>query len=189
MNKAVLVLMMLGGGCGAAAPEAEQNREATATAAAGAPAAAAGAPAAAAPAEERRGVEDPRAFVAAHYQGYRNEGDAPEYPAFAYSDRLRALFDAYEAWTAQHHDLMGPLDFDWWVNAQDWALANVQVTETRESADRRIVSARFTNDGRPDEVRFVFVRQGSRWFLDDAISGTGSGDGGWTLSALLRERP
>jgi hypothetical protein len=182
MNKIVLAMLMLGGGCGAAAPQAEEKPEAAATAAAGAPVAAAAA-------EGRRGIENPLAFVTARYETYRRDEGDPDDPAFAYSDRLRALFDAYEAWTAQNEGFIGTLDFDWWTNSQDWALANVRATETRESADRRIVSARFTNDGRPDEVRFVFVRQGSRWFLDDAISGTGSGDGGWTLSALLRERP
>jgi hypothetical protein len=30
------------------------------------------------------------------------------------------------------------------------------------------------------------VRQGVRWFLDDAMEGTGHGDNGWTLSALLQ---
>ena len=140
-------------------------------------------------AEEARGVADPLAFVRAHYAAYQREEAGPEYPVHAYSPRLRALFADYGAWTARHEDLVGSLDFDWWVNAQDWALDDIRISERDEGANRRVVSARFTNDGRPDEVRFVFVRQGGRWYLDDAIEGTGSGDGGWTLSALLRERP
>ena len=56
------------------------------------------------------------------------------------------------------------------------------MTERRHGPDRRTVTARFTNCGRPDEVRFLFVREGGRWYLDDAIEGTGSGDGG--LDAL-----
>lgn len=143
---------------------------------------------AAAAAEKVRGVEDPRAFVAERYRAYQG-GQAPEDPDFAYSDRLQALFEAYDAWTRQHDDLIGALSFDWWINAQDWILADVEVSEVAEGSDRRIVSARFTNDGRPDEIRFRFVRQSERWFLDEAVEGTGSGDGGWTLSDLLRMRP
>jgi hypothetical protein len=142
----------------------------------------------AAGAQAVRGVEDPRAFVEQFYAAYETYPNGPEWPAFAYSDRLRALFEAYETWTADHEDLVGALDFDWWVNAQEWELSDVRVTESRPSANRRVVAARFSNAGRPDEVRFLFVREGSRWYLDDAIEGTGRGDGGWTLSALLRER-
>ena len=136
----------------------------------------------------RRGVQDPRAFVASRYEAYLRDPNGPDEPAFAYSDRLGALFLAYEDWTEQHDDLVGSLVFDWWTNAQDWALADVRVTEARDGPDRRTVRARFSNGGRPDEIRFLFVRQGELWFLDDAIEGTGSGDGGWTLSDLLRER-
>ena len=139
-------------------------------------------------AEAARGVRDPRAFVEQFYAAYETYPNGPEWPAYAYSDRLRALFEAYETWTAGHEDLVGALDFDWWVNAQEWELSDVRVTERREGAHRRIVAARFSNAGRPDEIRFLFVRQGGRWYLDDAIEGTGRGDGGWTLSALLRER-
>jgi hypothetical protein len=51
-----------------------------------------------------------------------------------------------------------------------------------------LVTARFRNIDRRDEVRFQFVRVGRRWYLDDAVEGSGHGDNGWTLSALLRSR-
>lgn len=173
MIKAVLTLILIGTSCGVPAAATAGQSRATVTS------------------EVPRGVEDPRAFVSARYDAYLRGGgeEVQDDPVFAYSDRLRGLFEAYEAWTAKHDDLIGSLDFDWWVNAQDWSLADVRVTELGERAGRRIVSARFSNDGRPDEIRFHFVRQGDRWFLDDAVEGTGSGDGGWTLSTLLQERP
>ena len=173
MIKAVLTLILAGASWDASAADSPDE------------------PAATVSSEAPRGVDDPRGFVSARYDAYLRGGgeEVMHDPVFAYSDRLRDLFEAYEAWAAKHEDLVGSLDFDWWVNAQDWALADVQVTELGERAGRRIVSARFTNDGRPDEVRFHFVRQGSRWFLDDAVEGTGTGDGGWTLSTLLQERP
>lgn len=138
-----------------------------------------------------RGVDDPRAFVAQTYAAYARAPNAP--PAdqsFAYSTRLRALFDAYDAWQRQHDDLVGSLDFDWWTNSQDWGEINVMsLREERAGRDRRTITARIRNYDVEDTIRFRFVRENGRWFLDDAIQGRGAGSEGWTLSVLLRERP
>lgn len=146
------------------------------------PAAAAAAPA--------RGVADPRAFVAGQYAAYvRGGGDhTPPDPVWTYSDRLRALFAGYNSWQRRHQDTVGSLDFDWWINAQDWELHDVSVTAAAQGPNRMLVTARFRNVDRRDEVRFLFVRVGRRWCLDDAVEGSGHGDDGWTLSALLRSR-
>ena len=111
------------------------------------------------------------------------------WPEQSYSPRLRALFAAYEAWTASQDGLIGALDFDWWVNAQDWGIADVGVSETIESTRRRIETVRFRHGDRRDEIRLVFVREGGRWYLDEAIEGSGRDGNGWTLSDLLRARP
>lgn len=135
-------------------------------------------------------VDDPRAFVARTYAAYaRAANDPPAEPRHAYSPRLRALFATYERWARAHDDLVGSLDFDWWVNAQDWAISGAAVTELPAARGRRTVVARWTNYGRTDSSRFLFVRIGARWYLDDVVNGSGHGDDGWTLSALLRERP
>lgn len=135
------------------------------------------------------GVDNPRRFVAEVYARYQANPDVPP-PSlyFRYSSRLRVLFNAYDAWQRQHLDLVGALDFDWWTNAQDYRIRNVRLREIREGRDLRWVVARFDNYDRHDEVRFRFVREGRRWFLDDAMQGTGRGGEGWTLSALLRRR-
>jgi hypothetical protein len=143
-------------------------------------------PAAQAPA---RGVDDPRAFVEQRYQAYMRGPEAPvDWPTFAYSGRLKGLFDAYDHWSHQHEDVVGALDFDWWINAQDWELHDVTVTEADRGPDAKTVTARFRNTDRREEIRFLFVRQNGRWYLDDAVQGSGHGDDGWTLSDLLRSR-
>ena len=135
-----------------------------------------------------RGVEDPRALVADTYEAYRLSPDRPvPSPSFAYSDRLRALFDAYDAWQAAHQDLVGSLNFDWWMNAQDWAPVEPSLTESRDGPDRRTVTARFSNYGTSVVNHFRFIRQHGRWYLDDVVNGDGGADG-WVLSELLRER-
>ena len=134
-----------------------------------------------------RGVADPRAFVAQRYAGYRAGTDhIPPDPVWAYSPRLAALFAAYDRWQHRHDDEVGSIDFDWWINAQDWELSGVSVTEAANGPNARTVTARWTNSGRTDSSRFLFVRIGGRWYLDDAVNGTGHGDEGWTLSELLR---
>ena len=134
-----------------------------------------------------RGVDDPRAFVAQRYAGYRSGTDhVPPDPVWAYSPRLAALFAAYERWQRRHHDEVGSIDFDWWINAQDWELSGVSATAADTGPNARTVTAHWTNSGRADSSRFLFVRIGARWYLDDAVNGTGHGDEGWTLSELLR---
>jgi hypothetical protein len=137
----------------------------------------------------RPGVSEPRGFVAATYGRYRAHPDVPPPDqSFVYSPRLRTLFAAYDR-DLGGGDLVGALDFDWWTNAQDYRIANVRLTERRNGPDRRTIIARFDNYDAHEEVRFLFVRQSGRWFLDDAVQGLGGRGDGWTLSALLRERP
>jgi hypothetical protein len=140
-------------------------------------------------AETLLGVDDPRAFVAATYARYQANPNVPPVNISAsYSPRLRALFDGYDAWQRQHADSVGALDFDWWTNAQDYQIRNLTYRVIDEGPDLRWIVARFDNYDRHDEIRFRFVRQGGRWYLDDAMQGTGGGDNGWTLSALLQSR-
>jgi hypothetical protein len=137
----------------------------------------------------QRGVEDPRRFVLETYQAFALSEESMAWPEQSYSPRLRALFADYEAYTAAQDGLIGELDFDWWVNAQDWGIAGVGVSETVESPSRRIERVRFRHGDRREEIRLVFVREGGRWFLDEAIEGSGRDGDGWTLSDLLRARP
>ena len=138
----------------------------------------------------QRGVTDPRGFVARTYATYRANPDTP--PAdlsFVYSDRLRALYDDYDAWQASHQDLVGSVAFDWWTNSQDWGDVRIDdLAVTFDGPDRLTITVRFINFDRTDTNRFQFVRVGERWYLDEVVNGSGSGDNGWTLSALLRER-
>lgn len=138
-----------------------------------------------------RGLADPRAFVAETYARYQADPNVPPPDqSHAYSDRLRGLFEAYAAWARQHDDLVGALDFDWWTNAQDYSVSNLVLSEGETGrADRRSIVARFDNYDAHEEIRFLFVRERGRWYLDDAVNGSGGGGDGWTLSALLRERP
>jgi hypothetical protein len=132
-----------------------------------------------------RGVEDPRAFVAQRFAAYGPDtAPVPPDPVWAYSPRLAALFAIYDRWQ-RAHDEVGSIDFDWWIDAQDWELSHISVTAVDTGPNARTVTARWHNSDRDDSSRFLFVRIGGRWYLDDAVHGTGHGDEGWTLSELL----
>jgi len=133
-----------------------------------------------------RGVSDPRAFVAARYAAYRSGADqAQPETTWAYSPRLAALSATYDRWQRRHTDEVGSIDFDWWINAQDWELSDVSVSQADSGRNGRVVTARWRNSGTADSSRFLFVRIGTRWYLDDVVHGSGHGDEGWTLSQLL----
>ena len=139
-------------------------------------------------AEAPRGVDDPRAFVTQIYHGYeRDDPGSISWPTYAYSPRLSALFHDYARFAHAGGALVGTLDFDWWTNSQDWELRDVAVTERATGPNGRIVTARFRNGDRAEMIRFLFVRQHGRWYLDDAVQGSGRGSNGWTLSAVLRD--
>ena len=134
-----------------------------------------------------RGVEDPRAFVLQRLQSYRTDNShVPPDPTWAYSPRLAALFATYDRWQRRHHDEVGSIDFDWWINAQDWELSRISATEADTGPNARAVTAHWRNSDRDDSSRFLFVRSGGRWYLDDVVNGSGRGDNGWTLSYLLQ---
>lgn len=131
-----------------------------------------------------RGVEDPRAFVEQRYAHYLGGRPPPSQHLDEYaSERLTALVHSYDE-AEGGEDRLG---FDWWIDGQDWELSEVRVTQVEDASDRRTVIARFANFGRVSVNRFHFVRAHGRWFLDDVVNT--SGGAGWTLSALLRERP
>ena len=139
-------------------------------------------------AEAGGGTIDPLAFVAHNYFAYQHSDDeAVPIGDRINSRRLRALFAAYDA--AASPDEVGAIDFDWWVNGQDWSLSDVLFAEEEGGPHRRVIAARFRNFARPSLIRFHFVEEDGRWFLDDVMSGDGRGPDGWTLSALLGQRP
>jgi len=134
------------------------------------------------PAWAATAIDDPVIFVRGVYAKLASDQNYRE-PDDIYSPRLSALI-ALEQKEAGGE--VGRLDFDFWVNAQDWQLGDVTVSgEPVEGAkDREIVVAKFRNDDRKEEIHFYFERLSwAGWRLDDVRS---FGDDGWTLSLILK---
>ncbi len=78
---------------------------------------------------------------------------------------------------------VGCLDFDFWVNGQDWTITNLSVTSGDAGKDRWTVIAKFRNLGDPAEIHFDFRRVEQRWLLDDVHCVK---EPRWTLSDILK---
>ena len=130
-------------------------------------------------------IDDPKTVVTEDYKRYVAAQKGHEYsaPEDIYTARLAKLIrdDRKKA-----HGEVGCLDFDFWVNGQDWELKDVAVTSEDAGADRKAVIAKFLNTGDPQEVHFEFQRVAGRWLLDEVRSLKGEK---WTLSQILKCTP
>ena len=135
-------------------------------------------------AQARTRIADPVPFVAALYAKMATATVEKPYvaPEDIYTARLAALFALA---TREAHGEVGRIDFDFWSNAQDWQLGEVNVTSVpvEGAASRRVVVAKFRNFQTPNEIHFYFVKTRKGWLLDDARSMMGET---WTLSLILK---
>lgn len=138
------------------------------------------------------GVDDPVAYVRQRYGPGGPDAGSSTATSNAqdpvYSPRLRALFADDERYAGGE---VGRLEFSPYTGAQDDDIRQATVTssDVDGAPDRRVVSAAFTNMGKPTRIHFYFERIGGRWFVDDISSpgyGEAEGPGAWTLSLILR---
>ncbi|HEY5337266.1 MAG TPA: hypothetical protein VIJ85_03610 [Rhizomicrobium sp.] len=129
-------------------------------------------------------IDDPVKFVKSVYAQLAALTPQKTYqePEDIYTPHLAAL------WALEKKDAgdgVGTIDFDFWVNGQDWTLSGVNVTEqpVDGSLPRKIVIVKFKNFGKPQETHFYFEKTDAGWKLDDARS---LGMKGWTLSLVLK---
>jgi hypothetical protein len=128
-------------------------------------------------------INDPVNFVTGVYQRYveaqkTNHSYSP--PADIFTPRLEKLFQDDRR---RAKGEVGCLDFDFWVNGQDWTIANLTITNGGGDRDRTVVVARFLNLGEASELHFDFRRISGRWLLDDVHSVKNPS---WTLSDILK---
>lgn len=130
-------------------------------------------------------IADPEKFVTDVYKQYvagqRSHKDYSA-PEDIYTARLAGLFEKDRRMAKGE---VGCIEFDFWVNGQDWNLSKVKVSSQNVAGhpDQRIVVAAFENLRTPMELHFHFVQQRGKWLLDDVESVKGPEK--WTLSKLL----
>jgi len=131
-------------------------------------------------------IDDPKTFVAEVYRRLietQSKGHTYDEPDDIYTPRLAKLIRDDRK---KGKGGVGCLDFDFWVNGQDWELSNLAVTSTDDGPDRKTVIAKFRNLGNPEEIHFDFRRNAGRWQLDDVHSVSAQP---WTLSEILKCAP
>jgi hypothetical protein len=100
--------------------------------------------------------------------------------------RLQALIDADEKATPQGD--AGTIDWDVFVNGNNWELSKLTIALVSKSAAHAQVRAQFFNFKDPHDLLFDLVREDGRWFIDD-ISETKKGGNRWTMSKILTHAP
>jgi hypothetical protein len=129
--------------------------------------------------------QTPESIVRGVYDGFIKQNDqfAPPYqPSESfYSPHLKALVAA--ARKAAAGEAPCGLDFNFWVDGQDYDVKSVDLTEaTGPNARSETVTAKFISLREPHEIRLSFVKIAGRWRLDDAAETLGKG---WVFSKLL----
>jgi hypothetical protein len=107
---------------------------------------------------------DPKALVEALYAGYMPPNEFPPDMSALQSKRLNGLFaaDSKEA-----DGEIGRIDFDPFINGQDYAVTKVEVSEPSYAAGKALVRVNIVNFGEADEFGLLLVKEGGGWKVDD----------------------
>jgi hypothetical protein len=80
---------------------------------------------------------------------------------------------------------VGRIDWDLFVDGQDWQLTELKIVPLSHSATRAEVRATFKNFGEPRDILYTLVLEG-HWRIDD-IQETLKPR--WTMSKILQDAP
>jgi hypothetical protein len=120
--------------------------------------------------------QDAAAYITARY------ADKPEPGAKArYSPRIVKL---WAACTKKEKKTGDPcMDFDIWVNAQDWEIKNLKIEPLKSDAKTAGVLASFDNFDRHEDINFRLIKDNKGWMVDDISTGCEM------LSDVLKGKP
>jgi len=108
--------------------------------------------------------DTPQALLEAFYAPYLTD-DFPENEESFRSAALNALYDADAENTPAGE--MGALDFDPYIDGQDYQIANLEIGEPVYDGDMATVVVSFTNFDRPVEITYDLVNENGGWVIDD----------------------
>ena len=127
------------------------------------------------------------ALITAIYQTYTDiapgEDSVPDVQG-VYSKRLQALVDKDEKETPEGE--VGRIDWDVFVDGQDWQLTGLKIVPVSKDADQAAVRATFKNFGDARDILYSLVLEDGHWRIDD-IQETLKPR--WTMSKILTDAP
>lgn len=113
---------------------------------------------------------DPRAVVETLYAGYGPAYDFAPDPSPLFSERLKGLFEA-DAREADGD--IGRIDFDPFINGQDYQITALEIAEPYIAGGKAVVRVSFENMGTANEVGVLLVKEAEGWKIDDVWNGGG----------------
>ena len=125
--------------------------------------------------------DTPRALLDYAYKPYAT-GDFKDDSGLLYSKGLKALFVAAGA-SASDSDDLGPVDFDVFVNGQDYQLTNLKIGDPSPEGEGVKVPVTLDNFDEPQSLVFHLVREDGGWKIGDIESLTPGA--AWRLTTLL----
>ena len=128
--------------------------------------------------------ENPAGLIEYAYALYEH-GEFPEDVTELFSPTLKQLWNE----TAARSEAMEMpiIDFDPFINAQDYQISDLVVADPVVKGDAAAVVVSFLNFSEPQELRFTLVRRAEGWKIDDIESL--AGEYTWRLSELLAADP
>lgn len=113
---------------------------------------------------------DPARLVEAIYAQYAAGVEFPDgdFIRSQQSGRLNALYDAD---AREADDGIGRVDFDPYVNGQDYQIANLVIHPPYVAGGKAVVKVTFANMDTPQDLGILLIREGAAWKVDDVWSG------------------
>lgn len=110
--------------------------------------------------------DKPEALVAAIYDQYKADVEYPDgdFVRSLQSARLNALFDAD---AVEAGDEIGRIDFDPYINGQDYDISGLTIHPAYLAGGRAVVNVTFANFGTPQDLGILLVKEGAAWKVDD----------------------
>lgn len=127
---------------------------------------------------------DPAGLIEYAYAPYES-GVFPEDITELFSPTLTQLWNDM-AVRSQEFELP-IIDFDPFINAQDYELSDLVISDPAVTGDTATVGVSFRNFGEPQDIRFTLVRRVAGWKIDDIEALDGAYP--WRLSELLAADP
>ena len=124
--------------------------------------------------------DTPRALLDYAYKPYAT-GDFQDDNEVLYTKKLNSLFAAAEAATPD--DDVGPVDFDVFVNGQDYQLTDLVIGDPTPEGEGVMVPVALKNFGTPQSLVFHLTKEGGGWKINDIECLTP--DSPWKLTDLL----
>ena len=114
--------------------------------------------------------DTPEALLEAFYQPYMDGNFAEDESVFR-SEALQALYDNDAEATPVGE--MGALDFDPYIDGQDFDVTNLVIGTPEIDGDYAMVEVSFDNFGQPNLLTYDLVFEDGGWKIDDVANDAG----------------